>query len=69
MPVNFTKGTLAADRAAEIVEAHELAAEQLDTYLTWGEPPAAVAAKVDDITRRAARHYSARIVRKALNLL
>ena len=37
-------------------EAHELAAEQLDTYLTWGEPPAAVAAKVDDITRRAARH-------------
>lgn len=37
-------------------EAHELAAEQLDTYLTWGEPPAAVAAKVDDITKRAARH-------------
>ena len=23
--------------------AHELAAEQMDTYLTWGEPPAAVA--------------------------
>ena len=37
-------------------EAHELAAEQLDTYLTWGEPPAAVAAKVADITQRAARH-------------
>jgi alkanesulfonate monooxygenase len=37
-------------------EAHELAAEQLDTYLTWGEPPAAVAAKVADITARAARH-------------
>ncbi|WP_375184656.1 FMNH2-dependent alkanesulfonate monooxygenase [Aquabacterium sp.] len=37
-------------------EAHELAAEQLDTYLTWGEPPAAVAAKVADITRRAERH-------------
>ena len=37
-------------------EAHELAAQQLDTYLTWGEPPAAVAAKVDDIRRRAARH-------------
>ena len=37
-------------------EAHELAAEQLDTYLTWGEPPAAVAAKVADIRRRAARH-------------
>jgi alkanesulfonate monooxygenase len=37
-------------------EAHELAAEQLDTYLTWGEPPAAVAAKVADIRERAARH-------------
>ena len=36
--------------------AHDLAAEQLDTYLTWGEPPAAVAAKVADITQRAARH-------------
>ena len=37
-------------------EAHDLAAEQLDTYLTWGEPPAAVAAKVADIRGRAARH-------------
>lgn len=37
-------------------EAHELAAEQLDTYLTWGEPPAAVAAKVADVRRRAERH-------------
>jgi len=37
-------------------EAHELAAEQVDTYLTWGEPPAAVAAKVADMRRRAARH-------------
>jgi len=37
-------------------EAHDLAAEQLDTYLTWGEPPAAVAAKVADIRARAARH-------------
>ena len=37
-------------------EAHELAAEQLDTYLTWGEPPAAVADKVADIRARAARH-------------
>lgn len=37
-------------------EAHELAAEQLDTYLTWGEPPAAVTEKVADIRRRAARH-------------
>lgn len=36
--------------------AHELAAQQLDTYLTWGEPPAAVADKVADIRRRAARH-------------
>jgi alkanesulfonate monooxygenase len=37
-------------------EAHELAAQQLDTYLTWGEPPAAVAAKVADIRQRAARY-------------
>ncbi len=37
-------------------EAHELAAEQVDTYLTWGEPPAAVAAKVADIRKRAAKH-------------
>jgi alkanesulfonate monooxygenase len=37
-------------------EAHELAAEQVDTYLTWGEPPAAVAQKVADIRRRAAQH-------------
>ncbi len=37
-------------------EAHELAAEQLDTYLTWGEPPAAVAEKVADVRQRAAKH-------------
>lgn len=37
-------------------EAHELAAQQLDTYLTWGEPPAAVADKVADIRQRAARY-------------
>jgi len=37
-------------------EAHELAARQFDTYLTWGEPPAAVAEKVADIRARAAHH-------------
>ena len=37
-------------------EAHELCAEQLDTYLTWGEPPAAVAEKLADVRRRATRH-------------
>jgi alkanesulfonate monooxygenase len=36
--------------------AHELAAAQFDTYLTWGEPPEAVAAKVADVRRRAQRH-------------
>jgi alkanesulfonate monooxygenase len=36
--------------------AHDLAAEQVDTYLTWGEPPESVAAKVADIRERAARH-------------
>ncbi len=35
--------------------AHDLAAEQVDTYLTWGEAPAAVAAKVADVRARAAR--------------
>ena len=37
-------------------EAHELAAQQLDTYLTWGEPPAAVTAKVADINARSAKY-------------
>jgi len=36
--------------------AHELAAEQVDVYLTWGEPPAAVAEKLADVRARAARH-------------
>lgn len=36
--------------------AHELAAEQVDAYLTWGEPPAEVARKVADVRARAARH-------------
>ncbi len=36
--------------------AHELAAEQVDVYLTWGEPPAAVAEKIADMRDRAARH-------------
>lgn len=29
--------------------AHELAAEQVDTYLTWGEAPAAVAEKIGEV--------------------
>ena len=33
---------------------HALAAEQVDTYLTWGEPPAEVAKKVADVRQRAA---------------
>lgn len=36
--------------------AHELAAEQVDAYLTWGEPPEEVARKVADVRQRAARH-------------
>jgi alkanesulfonate monooxygenase len=35
--------------------AHDLAAEQVDVYLTWGEPPAAVAEKIADISGRAAK--------------
>lgn len=34
--------------------AHDLAAEQVDVYLTWGEPPAAVEEKIRDMTQRAA---------------
>ncbi|MDG9854540.1 FMNH2-dependent alkanesulfonate monooxygenase [Pseudomonas nitroreducens] len=35
--------------------AHELAARHVDAYLTWGEPPAAVAEKIADVRERAAR--------------
>src|ERR1700733_210152 len=34
--------------------AHAIAADHIDTYLTWGEPPQAVAKKVADIRARAA---------------
>ena len=34
--------------------AHDLAADQVDMYLTWGEPPDAVAAKIADVRARAA---------------
>ncbi len=34
--------------------AHELAARQIDVYLSWGEPPVSVAEKFADIQRRAA---------------
>ncbi len=33
--------------------AHDLAASQVDTYLTWGEPPEAVAQKLADVKARA----------------
>ena len=36
--------------------AHELAGEHVDAYLSWGEPPAAVAEKIADVKARAARH-------------
>jgi alkanesulfonate monooxygenase len=36
--------------------AHDLAAEQVDAYLTWGEPPAEVARKIADVRQKAARH-------------
>ena len=35
--------------------AHEIAGEHIDTYLTWGEPPEAVAKKIADIRERAAQ--------------
>ncbi|MDQ7774795.1 FMNH2-dependent alkanesulfonate monooxygenase [Paracoccus aminovorans] len=36
--------------------AHALAAEHVDAYLTWGEPPAAVAEKIADVRAQAAEH-------------
>jgi alkanesulfonate monooxygenase len=36
--------------------AHELAARHMDVYLTWGEPPAAVAQKIAEMRARAAAH-------------
>ena len=35
--------------------AHDLAAEQVDVYLTWGEPPAEVANKIAEVRERAAK--------------
>ncbi|MFJ3045670.1 FMNH2-dependent alkanesulfonate monooxygenase [Herbaspirillum chlorophenolicum] len=35
--------------------AHDLAAKHVDAYLTWGEPPAAVAQKIADVRARAAK--------------
>jgi alkanesulfonate monooxygenase len=46
--------------------AHDLAAEQVETYLTWGEPPAEVAKKVADVRARAAKH--GRIVKFGIRL-
>jgi alkanesulfonate monooxygenase len=36
--------------------ARDLAAEHVDTYLTWGEPPALVAEKIADVRERARRN-------------
>jgi len=36
--------------------AHALAGEQVETYLSWGEPPEAVAQKIADVRAQAARH-------------
>lgn len=36
--------------------AHDLAARSVDAYLTWGEPPAAVAEKIADVKARAANY-------------
>lgn len=36
--------------------AHALAAKHVDAYLSWGEPPDAVAAKIADVRKRAEKH-------------
>ncbi|MGA4817696.1 LLM class flavin-dependent oxidoreductase [Pseudomonas aeruginosa] len=40
--------------------AHELAGEQVDVYLTWGEPLPAVAAKIADVRQRDGSPWSVR---------
>ncbi len=44
----------------------EIAARQVDVYLTWGEPPEAVAKKIADMRARAARH--GRVLRFGIRL-
>jgi alkanesulfonate monooxygenase len=44
----------------------EIAARDVDVYLTWGEPPDAVAAKIADVRQRAARH--GRVLRFGIRL-
>lgn len=46
--------------------AHDLAAEHAETYLSWGEPPAEVRRKFDDVRARAARQ--GRILRFGVRL-
>jgi alkanesulfonate monooxygenase len=46
--------------------AHELAAEQTDVYLTWGEPLEQVAEKIDDVRKRA--HAKGRQVKFGLRI-
>ena len=46
--------------------AHELAAEQVDAYLTWGEPPEEVAKKIADVRAKAAKYQ--RTVRFGIRL-
>ncbi|MBN9359798.1 MAG: FMNH2-dependent alkanesulfonate monooxygenase [Herbaspirillum huttiense] len=46
--------------------AHDLAAKHVDAYLTWGEPPAAVKQKIEDVRERAAKQ--GRTVRFGLRL-
>ena len=46
--------------------AHDLAAEQVDAYLTWGEPPAEVAKKIADV--REGAHRKERAVKFGIRL-
>ena len=37
-------------------KAHELAAQKVDLYITWGEAPKAVKAKIEDVKTKAAKY-------------
>ncbi|MEE8727995.1 MAG: FMNH2-dependent alkanesulfonate monooxygenase [Rahnella inusitata] len=53
-PVQYPRPPLYFGGSSE--EAQDLAAEQVELYLTWGEPPASVKEKIDQVRAKAAAH-------------
>ncbi len=53
-PVQYPRPPLYFGGSSE--EAQDLAAEQVELYLTWGEPPASVKEKIEQVRAKAAAH-------------